>query len=143
MCACIEATSLKQGESIPLAKPRTIEIQGKMVGYDCILFWDIFPILSPMCPLHFPILAEALCHDPCPVPGAPALAFALYYYSVPMQNHPNMHEGTNHFLCFVDRTNITATQSIISMQWSGMQRAYFLYKCCNLKKIKAITFLMD
>lgn len=142
MCACIEAASLKQRERTPLVKPRTIEIQGEMVGYDCILFWDIFPILSPMCHqyFHFPSWQKH-----CVMTHAQSLELQHWpllcnYHSVLMQKHPNMREGINHFLCFVDRTNVITTQRITSMQVSGMQRAYFLYNFVIWKKLKPLHF---
>lgn len=63
-----------------------MEIKGEMVGYDCILFSDTFPILSPVCHEYFCFTSwQNQCHDPCPALGTPALVFTLNYYSALMQ----------------------------------------------------------
>lgn len=42
----IETTILKKEQNIPLVKQISMDIKWKMVGYDCILFSNIFHILS-------------------------------------------------------------------------------------------------
>lgn len=46
-----------------------------------LLIWKCISYSFPYVPsiFPFPILAEASCHDPCPVLRAPAVAFSLHY----------------------------------------------------------------
>lgn len=112
-CACIEATSLKHRQSIPLVTPRIMEIHGKMAEYDCILFGSFFINLEmyflflPLCSINISIsyLGRSIMSWPMSSPQSSSSGLFFALLSVLMQKPPNMHEGINHFLCFVGRTN--------------------------------------
>lgn len=119
---------------------------GRIVMYFILRYISYsFPYVPSIFPL--PILAEAPCHDPGPVLRVPACA--LQYYSILTQNR-DMHEGINYFFCLIDRTSICNYDTKHhSDAMSGMQRTYSSYNkcsssyCSNMRRIKAITFLMD
>lgn len=69
---CIQTKTLKQEQSIPLVIQTEMEIIGKVVEYDNILFSSV-SYSFPCVPERFVSYIKDQCHDSCPALGTPVL----------------------------------------------------------------------